>query len=104
MQIKKDGQYYYLHSKYNPTQGSKTLIDQLIKENDHYDIIFCGGFCLGYYIQYIYENKKVNFTKLIIVEKDLNIFKKALELFDFTTLLKDNNITILHSYSLINLD
>ena len=93
LQVKIKGKYYFLHSKYDPESESMTLIERLIK--DDYDIIFCGGFGLGFFIKALYGMKNNNFSKLIIIEKDPNILKIALGVFDFSDILKDNRVEIL---------
>lgn len=93
LKVKKDDQFYFLHSQYNPQSESNSIIEKLIQ--DKYDIIFCGGFGLGFFIQSFFNLKYDDFSKLIIIEKDINIFKKALEVFDFSKILNDDKIKLL---------
>lgn len=96
LQIKKNDQYYYLHSRYDPQKESNLLIDKVI--NDNYDIIFCGGFGLGFFINSLFQIEKYSFTKLIVIENDLTILKLALHLFDYSNLLNSEKIKILYEH------
>ena len=93
LQVKINGQFYLLHSRYDPESESNALIERLIQ--DTYDIIFCGGFGLGFYTKSLFALKYKSFSKLIIIEKDLNILKIALQVFDFSKILKDKKVEIL---------
>ena len=93
LQVKIKGQFFLLHSRYDPESESKALIERLIQDN--YDIIFCGGFGLGFFIKSLFFLKYNSFSKLIIIEKDLNILRIALQAFDFSGILKDEKIMIL---------
>lgn len=93
LQLSINGTFYYLHSIYDPEKESNNLIQKLI--TDYYDIIFCGGFGLGYYIMTLFNNYKKYFGKLIIIEKNLYILKIALSLFDFSNIFKSDKFEIL---------
>ena len=88
LEIEINQQSYLLHSKYDPEKESNALIERLIQDN--YDVIFIGGFGLGYFIKSLFSLKNNNFSKLLIIEKDLNILKLALEIFDFSNILQDD--------------
>ncbi|MDD5065751.1 MAG: DUF115 domain-containing protein [bacterium] len=94
LQIRIKDQVYLLHSKYDPQQESDSLADKLIR--DKYDIIFCGGFGLGYLILSLFQKKGDHFSKVIVIEKDLILLKIALSLSDLTPLLGDERFLLLH--------
>ena len=88
-----DGASFLLHSKYNPLNEAKTIIDRFI--DDYYDIIFIGGIGCGYLPLYLLENKKENFGNIVVIEKDINIFLGAMYCINLEPLLKDNRVSVL---------
>ncbi|MBU1076669.1 MAG: DUF115 domain-containing protein [Spirochaetes bacterium] len=96
LQVKRDDDFYLLHSKYDPQQESRSTVEKLI--NDTYDIIFCGGFGLGHYIDALLDLKYDSFSRLIIIEKDPHIFYKALQTLDLSKILNDDKVEILFGH------
>lgn len=92
-QVLVKGEYRYLHSRYDPEKESDGLVEKLIK--DRYDIIFCGGFGLGFHVRSLFKKKSSSFSKLLVIEKDPGLLRLALALSDFTDLLKDERLLIL---------
>lgn len=79
----------YLHSRYDPTQEAERFIDSENIENDKTLVIF--GCALGYHVTTLF-NKTKKFNQIIIIEPDLAMFKAALKVCDFSSLI-DNDRT-----------
>jgi len=79
----------FIHSSYDPLKESASAIDyQSCLEND---IVIILGFGYGYHILRLAQLLKPEQT-LIIVEKDLTLFRSALEDLDLTVLFEMGNI------------
>ncbi|MCM8827510.1 MAG: DUF115 domain-containing protein [Candidatus Omnitrophica bacterium] len=82
----------FFHSVYNPIKEVDYLIEDLDIENIYNLVVL--GFGLGYHIKRIWSER--NFKgRMLIVEKEPAIFKKALETIDFSQLLKDKGVYII---------
>jgi len=78
-----DNKRVYLHSKYNPLEEAKRIIDHL--ENiDSYDYVVLFGFGLGYQVEYFAD--KYPKKPFSIYEPKLEIFKLCLEIRDISFL------------------
>jgi hypothetical protein len=86
-------EYYY--SAKNPLYNVKQELDKLELKNTRLAIFL--GFGLGYEVIYFLLNiaEKQKTERIIIIEKDIEIFTLALYANDFTSMLKNNNIILL---------
>ena len=81
----------HLHSAYDPWKETEYLVEELDLEKTEALVIV--GFGLGYHVKKIYKDPFFK-GKLLIIEKDLAIFKKALETIDFVNLLRDQSVIL----------
>ena len=80
----------YIHSKYRPVEEAGKWIKSLDINEESYIFIF--GLGLGYHIKE--TAKKIgDKNKLIILEPNLEVFKKAIENIDLSDLFDKDNIT-----------
>ncbi len=79
----------------NPNIDAKNIINSSDTNNARMAIFL--GFGLGYEINYFIKNIaiKENTEYILIIEKEMEIFKKALEIFDFSNLISNKRITFL---------
>jgi len=84
-----------IHSVYKPISEAKKLMKSLDLENK--DIIVQLGFGLGYYTKELLSvvGKK---TKLFIIEDNLELLKRAFEIFDFSNILLNEDVFFYYSY------
>lgn len=89
LSIEKDGKIHQIHSKYNPEREAEQQIEksELINPN----ILVICGFGLGYHIKAALKKHKNDIKYLIIIEKDIEAFKTALENVDLTDIIKTSN-------------
>lgn len=77
----------YLHSKYNPYEEAKRIIDNLDNIGNYGYVVF-WGFALGYHVEYfINKFPDIHFS---IFEPKLDIFKKCLENRDISFIENSN--------------
>jgi len=79
-----------LHSTYDPIQEASRLIDKCSVRKDQYFIVLGTG--LGYHLREL-VSQAGNFSKIIVIEKDLNIFRLALNHVDWRPLLENEKIS-----------
>lgn len=92
LQIKlNENESILLHSKYDPEKESENIINRFIKQE--YDVLILGGFGLGFLCQVALKNK--NIKNIIVIEKDLRIFKAALIANDVSDIIESDRIKIL---------
>ncbi|OQY39875.1 MAG: hypothetical protein B6229_02950 [Spirochaetaceae bacterium 4572_7] len=85
--LKIDG--LYIHSKHNPIREA----EKIAKQQQKCDLIFIGGFGLGYVVEAI--NREFPDTKIIIYEPSVDFFNEALKQRDFSEIINSNNIEFL---------
>ena len=90
--ITKNGMEYKLNSSYNPEQASMQYVSQFEKK-DAYSVFLIVGFGDGRIIDRLADSIDDTMT-LVVYEPSLNIFKKTMELFDYTELLRKDNVFI----------
>lgn len=89
----KDGMKYSLNSRYNPEKASIQYVSQFEKKNA-YSVFFIAGFGDGRSIKILADSIDNTMT-LVVYEPSLNIFKKTMELFDYTELLRKDNVFLI---------
>lgn len=78
-----------IHSKYYPEMEAKRWIDELNFKKNAIIIVFGLGY--GYHVREILK-KDIEFSKLIIIEPFIEIFKSAIENVDLSDIFKDDRV------------
>ncbi|MCK5268634.1 MAG: motility associated factor glycosyltransferase family protein, partial [Spirochaetes bacterium] len=81
----------YLHSRYNPENEARKIIEKGI-ENDT-DVVVIGGFALGYLPEAVLKLDKI--PDIIVIEKSAKIIKEAFSARDFRPLLTSGKFDFL---------
>jgi len=79
----------FLHSKRNPLEEAKKVLEKKLTESTQLCIL--GGFGLGYFCETLLRMRPN--TPVIIIEPDIRLFRKALAQRDMTEFIGNNNIT-----------
>jgi len=92
----------YYHSRYDPIKETDRIVEILLKENDDLDILVIFGSGLGYLIRSLHEkllknNKSSIKPYIIYIEYDLKMFLTSIKYFDWSDILKDENIKMFFS-------
>jgi hypothetical protein len=88
--IKKDGKVFQIHSKYNPQREAKQQVEGNKFKNPRLLVIF--GLGLGYHIRACLEELAETNLFIIVIEKDIQALKTAVEATDLTDLFGSNKI------------
>ena len=80
-----------LHSRYDPVKESENIINRFIQQN--YDVLIIGGFGLGFLCKAALRTKNVK--HILIIEKDIQIFKSALIANDISEIIKNPQVKFL---------
>ncbi|GAB4264452.1 motility associated factor glycosyltransferase family protein [Thermincola ferriacetica] len=91
LKIKKDGREAFLHSPYNPLAENERLAKRMTGGEE--DEVIVIGFGLGYHIEQFlkkYDNNK----RLLMIEPEILLFKKALELRDLSFILEHESLVL----------
>ena len=91
--IKKDNKQIFFHSKYDPRKEARRILETNFDKDK--DLIVIGGFGLGYHAEEAL--KLFPDSRLIIVEKSLEIIKIAFKLRDLSTLLSNKRVQLIVS-------
>jgi hypothetical protein len=84
-----DGKPIHLHSRYQPLDDAKRLIDPLPLDTG---IAFhVHGFGLGYHVEHLFERASSEAT-ICLIEPDLLLLRTAFELRDFSKLIRSNRV------------
>jgi len=86
-----DGTKFLIHSSYDPLKEASNIIKNYLK--DKYDVLILGGFGLGFLAIQSLKEKKAD--KIIVIEKDLRIFKAAICANDLTEILSSDDVIFL---------
>lgn len=92
----------YINSKYDPKREANSFINSFELKDE--DTILIFGLGLGYYLDIL--KSRYSEKKIIIVEPEMDIFIKALEIRNFTEYFKDENIVFIinkDKYSIRNI-
>jgi hypothetical protein len=84
-----DGKSIYLHSRYQPLDEAKKLIDPL--PLDECIAFHVHGFGLGYHIEQLFEQASEE-AILCVIENDLLMLRTAFEQRDFVKLIRSNRV------------
>ncbi|HEX3357976.1 MAG TPA: 6-hydroxymethylpterin diphosphokinase MptE-like protein, partial [Tepidisphaeraceae bacterium] len=84
-----DGKSVYLHSRYQPLADAKRLIDPL--SLDECVAFHVHGFGLGYHVAELFERASSE-AMICIIEPDLLTLRTAIELRDFSKLIRSNRV------------
>lgn len=93
---------FYLHSKYNPTKEAMNFADENVSQE--YETFILYGFGLGYHVKACLDNLKENQT-LIVLENNIDIFKKAMEYIDCTQIIRHKQLKLIiekHKQTFLN--
>ncbi|QIB27504.1 motility associated factor glycosyltransferase family protein [Caloranaerobacter azorensis] len=90
LKIVSDGQSRYIMSKYAPLREAKKFVDN-IKGYDYETLFIVFGMGLGYHIFELSKLLGEN-NKILVIEPNISIFKKSMEINDWTNLIKKRNI------------
>ncbi len=82
-----------LHSKYDPIKESENILKRFITQD--YDVLILGGFGLGFLCHAALEYSNFKIGNIVIIEKDIKIFKSALMANDITDIIKNPRVKIL---------
>src|SRR5437762_3080304 len=84
-----EGKSIHLHSRYQPLDDAKRLIDPL--PLDTCIAFHVHGFGLGYHIEHLFERASSEAT-ICVIEGDLLLLRTAFELRDFSKLIRSNRV------------
>src|SRR5690242_14538845 len=84
-----DGKSIHLHSRYQPLDEARRLIDPL--PLDTCIVFHVHGFGLGYHVEQLFESAS-NEAMICIFEDDLLRLRTAFEQRDFSTLIRSNRV------------
>ncbi|WIF93891.1 motility associated factor glycosyltransferase family protein [Caminicella sporogenes] len=85
-----DGQLRYITSKYAPLREAKKFVDN-IKKYDYETLFIVFGMGLGYHVFELSKLLGEN-NKILVIEPSISIFKKSMEINDWTDLIKKRKI------------
>lgn len=90
---RKGGFYYYDYE--NPLEDVEKQLQELNLKNAKIAVFL--GFGLGYEVDYFARNmaEKLGTQRIIIVERDMELFKTALAMFNYVPMMYDKNIKLL---------
>ncbi|MBF0551015.1 MAG: motility associated factor glycosyltransferase family protein, partial [Deltaproteobacteria bacterium] len=88
-----EGQEIFLHSKYGPLKEAESFIEK--KGLTGQRVVLFLGFGLGYYLDRLLRLHGERVKYCIIVEKDIQIFRKTMQTIDLSTLFTNPNIELL---------
>ncbi len=88
--MKKDDRVYQIHSKYNPQREALQQVQSSKLVNPKLLVIL--GLGLGYHIRACLEELKGKNLFIVLIEKDIEAFRVALETVDITDLLESDKI------------
>lgn len=96
-----DGKNKYISSKYSPLKEAKRFVNN-IKDYDTETLFIIYGLGLGYHIIELYKNMGEE-NKILVIEPNISMFKKAMEINDFTDLINTNSVCFCAGFSKENL-
>lgn len=82
-----NGTPYYLHSKFNPQAESEKIISKKDTDTEHTVVLGLG---LGYHLEKLL-NIKNKFSRVLLIEPDLEIIKNSLKALDWEKVLERGN-------------
>ncbi|RKD23551.1 Uncharacterized conserved protein [Caminicella sporogenes DSM 14501] len=85
-----DGQSKYITSKYAPLREAKKFVDN-IEKYDYETLFIVFGMGLGYHIFELSKLLGEN-NKILVIEPSVSVFKKSMEINDWTDLMKKKKI------------
>ncbi|WP_427338109.1 motility associated factor glycosyltransferase family protein [Caloranaerobacter sp. DY30410] len=85
-----DGQSRYITSKYAPLREAKKFVDN-IRDYDYETLFIVFGMGLGYHIVELSKLLGDN-NKILVIEPSISVFKKSIELSDWTDLMKKEKV------------
>ncbi len=88
--IKKDDKIFQIHSKYNPQREASQQVKNMGFRNPKMLVIL--GLGLGYHIRACLEELKDENLFIVVIEKDIEALRAALESVDITDLLNSQKI------------
>ena len=90
LSIKYNDKIYQIHSKYNPEREAEQQIEksEMLSPN----ILVINGIGLAYHIKAALKKYDEDIKYLIIIEKDINAFKTAIENIDLEEVIKRPNL------------
>ena len=88
--VKNGDEVLHLHSRYDPLKEASELVDGAYDERRNYYIVF--GFGLGYTLEELMR-RTIEGDLVFLMEPNLQLFRKALEERDFSSILEKGNVT-----------
>jgi hypothetical protein len=88
--IKKDDKIFQIHSKYNPQREASQQVKNMGFRNPKMLVIL--GLGLGYHVRACLEELKDENLFIVVIEKDIEALRAALESVDITDLLNSQKI------------
>ncbi|MBF0510472.1 MAG: motility associated factor glycosyltransferase family protein, partial [Deltaproteobacteria bacterium] len=82
-----EGQEIFLHSGYNPLKEAESFIEKKGIKGER--IVLFLGFGLGYYLDRLLATQGGKVKFCIIVEKNIQIFRKSMETIDLSSIVKN---------------
>ncbi|KGG79986.1 hypothetical protein Y919_08865 [Caloranaerobacter azorensis H53214] len=90
LKIVSDGQSRYITSKYAPIREAKKFVNN-IEDYDYETLFIVFGMGIGYHIFELSKLLGEN-NKILIIEPSISIFRKSMEISDWTDLMKKGKI------------
>ncbi len=88
--LARNGRWVTLHSTVNPENESIRIVEKLGVDRE--GIVVIVGMGLGYLLLGLMNCTDVTGRTVVLVERDLSLFKKAMELFDWTPLFQKADV------------
>ncbi|AEV70523.1 motility associated factor glycosyltransferase family protein [Acetivibrio clariflavus] len=94
LELYKEVKRFYLHSRYNPVDEAIKFARQQYRNDIRIHVLY--GFALGYHIDEMLKFMQYD-DKLYVLENNMDVFYKALELRDLTHIITNSNIELIIS-------
>lgn len=99
LELYKEIKKFYLHSRYNPINEAINFAKEQYRSDIQVHVLY--GFGLGYHIEEISRLMQPN-SKLYVLENNMDVFYRALELRDLTHIITNPNIELIISHDAVN--
>jgi len=84
-----DGRKIHLHSRYEPLEEARKLIDRA--QTDQKAVFCVHGFGLGYHVENLFERASTE-AMILVLESDLRLLRTAFEHRDFSKLISSGRV------------
>lgn len=94
LELYNENKKFYLHSRYDPVNEAIKFAKEQYKSEIPVHVLY--GFALGYHVEEILRLMQ-NDSKLYVMENNMDVFYRALELRDLTSIITNPNIELIIS-------